>query len=38
MIDYWEVDINFVILEVEVDEGVFGKVYRGILRKFLEYV
>lgn len=33
MIDHWEVDANLVILEAEIDEGAFGKVYKGILKK-----
>lgn len=38
MIDHWEVDTNLVTLEAEVDEGAFGKVYRGTLRKLPEHV
>ena len=38
MIDHWEVDTNLVTLEAEVDEGAFGKVYRGTLRKPPEHV
>ncbi|XP_067031687.1 uncharacterized protein [Acropora muricata] len=33
MIDHWEVDANSVILEAEIDEGAFGKVYKGFMKK-----
>lgn len=38
MIDHWEVDANLVILEAEIDEGAFGKVYKGTLKKLPEHV
>ena len=32
MIDQWEVDPDRVNLEEEIDEGAFGKVFKGILK------
>jgi len=33
MIDHWEVDWDQVTLEEELGEGVFGKVYKGVIKE-----
>ena len=33
MIDHWEVEGSLVTLEEELDEGAFGKVYKGALKQ-----